>query len=635
MWRILNFLLLVSHSISAQTAWINEFHYDNAGIDAQEFIEVIAGDSIANLTLYLYNGVNGLPYDSALLDTLSWHPVSPGFKATVWFKPGIQNGPDGFALSTPSGVLDILSYEGDFTGLGGPAAGLIFEAVLVSETGTSPLSYSIQRTGPGSRGPHFTWKFQSNASPGTLNKDQWLTFAPTLVSFGSDTLFFGIVPFGTSSSVQSYDFTAVNISSDVSVYPPLGYEISLFPDFAESHTFLLPLILSATTDCLPYQRIYVRFKPPSPDGLSYDDFVVHETPGITSLQIAVRGTEGIPELPNMWINEFHYDNVSTDTLEFVEIVIQYPERYDLSKVRLSLYNGSSGLMYRSLDLNDAWAGEKDDPGFQLFVFPISGIQNGSPDGIALSFGEFTSEFISYEGAFTASEGPAAGINSSPLLPEESGETPPLSSIQRIGKGDHADSFEWILVPGNHTMGEVNLQQILPIHLLSYNLRRINDSSVEISWQTTTGPENFGFVLESSESGIIFDSLSFIPATSGGFYSQTISLASNLQYIRIRQLSFKGNYEILLTDRVPEITPGKNASLLIGKNRYILNYPGTEPGNVVIALLNSQAQHLRTLHDRIETNELNLTHWLAGLPAGMYLIRVRSDHATQTIRFIID
>jgi hypothetical protein len=38
--------------------WINEFHYDNAGTDAGEFIEIagLAGTNLAGWQLVLYNG---------------------------------------------------------------------------------------------------------------------------------------------------------------------------------------------------------------------------------------------------------------------------------------------------------------------------------------------------------------------------------------------------------------------------------------------------------------------------------------------------------------------------------------------------------------------------------------------------
>ena len=41
---------------------------------------------------------------------------------------------------------------------------------------------------------------------------------------------------------------------------------------------------------------------------------------------------------NAWINEFHYDNTSTDVDEFIEIIIENPGSYSLSDFAVWLYN---------------------------------------------------------------------------------------------------------------------------------------------------------------------------------------------------------------------------------------------------------------------------------------------------------
>lgn len=49
-------------------------------------------------------------------------------------------------------------------------------------------------------------------------------------------------------------------------------------------------------------------------------------------------------------------------------------------------------------------------GVAVETYPTKGIQNGSPDGIALvDAGGFVVEFLSYEGSMVASAGPAAGL----------------------------------------------------------------------------------------------------------------------------------------------------------------------------------------------------------------------------------
>ncbi|MEM7641581.1 MAG: Ig-like domain-containing protein, partial [Pseudomonadota bacterium] len=93
---------------------INEFHYDDAGDDEGEFIEVAGAPDfdLTGWTLVLYNGVNGREYGTvALAGTTN----ASGLASVD--VPGLQNGsPDGFALVAPDGsVAEFLSYEGSFT----------------------------------------------------------------------------------------------------------------------------------------------------------------------------------------------------------------------------------------------------------------------------------------------------------------------------------------------------------------------------------------------------------------------------------------------------------------------------------------------------------------------------------------
>ena len=90
---------------SAQNAWINEIHYDNAGTDAGEFIEVViqnAGSyNLASFTVTLYNGNGGASYDTKTVDLFTAGAVSNGYSIFYYNYPanGIQNGaPDGMAI---------------------------------------------------------------------------------------------------------------------------------------------------------------------------------------------------------------------------------------------------------------------------------------------------------------------------------------------------------------------------------------------------------------------------------------------------------------------------------------------------------------------------------------------------------
>ena len=110
----------------------------------------------------------------------------------------------------------------------------------------------------------------------------------------------------------------------------------------------------------------------------------------------------------IFINEIHYDNTGADADEAVEIA--GPAGTDLTGWSLLFYNGNGGAEYASLDLGGLLPDEGD--GYGALAFTQSGIQNGSPDGIALiDAGDSVIQFLSYEGSFEAVDGPAAGMTS--------------------------------------------------------------------------------------------------------------------------------------------------------------------------------------------------------------------------------
>ena len=125
-----------------------------------------------------------------------------------------------------------------------------------------------------------------------------------------------------------------------------------------------------------------------------------------------------------------------------------------------LYNGSNGESYNTIDLTglavvDGGAGF----GFVTVNLPANGLQNGSPDGLALvDDGGSVVEFLSYEGAFTATNGPAVEMTSTDIGVSEPGTTPVGQSLQRQGVGDGAAAIAGDFVfagPLAATPGAVN------------------------------------------------------------------------------------------------------------------------------------------------------------------------------------
>jgi predicted extracellular nuclease len=127
---------------------ITELHYDNDGGDVGEAVEVSgpAGADVTGWSIVLYNGSST---QRNVYDTILLNGVIPAGGAFTVYPSSIQNGaPDGLALVSPDGtVVEFLSYEGVFTAANGPAEGQTSVDIGVSESGSTPVGYSLQKIG--------------------------------------------------------------------------------------------------------------------------------------------------------------------------------------------------------------------------------------------------------------------------------------------------------------------------------------------------------------------------------------------------------------------------------------------------------------------------------------------------------
>lgn len=134
-----------------------------------------------------------------------------------------------------------------------------------------------------------------------------------------------------------------------------------------------------------------------------------------------------------FISEIHYDNTGTDTGEAIEVTAALGT--DVTDWSVVLYNGNGGTVYDTDALSGVVASPAGDPsgdGVVVVTYPSNGIQNGSPDGIALvDAGGAVVEFLSYEGSFAATNGPAAGLTSTDIGVTETGSEPAGQSLQKV------------------------------------------------------------------------------------------------------------------------------------------------------------------------------------------------------------
>ena len=344
-----------------------------------------------------------------------------------------------------------------------------------------------------------------------------------------------------------------------------------------------------------------------------------------------------------WINEIHYDNPGTDVGEFIEVVVNQ-EFTDLTNFQVYLYNGSSTTLvfYDSLTLDQFQVGTTAN-GFTFYVDSISGIQNGSPDGMAIAYNNILipGQFLSYEGTFTAINGPANGVESVDIGVSEG--TQLTGSLGLVGSGTSYTDFTWDTLT-TATPGMPNDNQLLPVELTSFSAVNIK-SGVMLNWTTATEINNAGFEIERKSSNYNWKKIGFVRGNGNSTLPIKYSFADNLlntgkyQY-RLKQIDFNGSYkyskivEVNLSD-IPvnyqlnqnypnPFNPSTTISYSIPKASFVTIKIYNILGNEVAALVNQEKPA-----GKYEIN-FNAIH----LSSGMYIYKLSAGNFNEMKKMIL-
>jgi uncharacterized protein len=432
------------------TVFINEIHYDNAGADVNEAVEIAgtAGTDLTGYQIILYNGNGGAPYATINLTGILANQ-SNGFGTLSFLTPGIQNGaPDGIALVDNMGVvIQFLSYEGSFVAVGGPANGLTSTDIGVSEPGTEAANFSLQARGTGNMASDFTFAAGSASSFGAVNNGQTFVGAPMpgVLSIADATVIEG------NSGTTPISFVVTRSGGSAGTVSA-SYVVNFLPPGADAGDFAAGSAFSGTVNFADGETSQTIIFNVAGDTVveANENFTVlltNPTGGATISDGVANGTitndDAAPVGPaNIFINEIHYDNSGADANEAIEVA--GTAGLDLTGYRLVLYNGSNtpgaAVVYATINLSGVI--DDEGQGFGAVSFPALGLQNGVADGIALiAPNGSVVQLLSYEGVFTAAAGtPAGGVTSTDIGVSEDGTGAATSSLQATGTGGGAADF---------------------------------------------------------------------------------------------------------------------------------------------------------------------------------------------------
>ncbi len=156
------------------------------------------------------------------------------------------------------------------------------------------------------------WGFYSNTVAGTNG----LAFGgsvtqilPTINVSNTSIPDFGKIEIGNVSATKSFQVSGVDLTGDISLNAPTGFEISL----SEGSGFGSLLVLNQSGGSVPQTTIYLRFKPTAEQYYSVDITVT--STGATTKNISVSGT-GLAIEPTIQASGLSFSSVGLNSLTF-------------------------------------------------------------------------------------------------------------------------------------------------------------------------------------------------------------------------------------------------------------------------------------------------------------------------------
>ncbi|MGS2719726.1 endonuclease/exonuclease/phosphatase family protein [Paraglaciecola aestuariivivens] len=383
---------LCAPSVFAANVFINEIHYDNAGGDTGEGVEIAgpAGTNLNGMSLVLYNGSSSQlkPYGTEVL-TGSIPNQQDGYGTLSFAIPGIQNGsPDGFALVDSLGnVIQFISYEGSFTAAEGPAVGMTSTDIGVEEGSSTPVGHSLQLVGSGSTSDDFTWQAPSASSFGDVNTGQTfggggpaVDVAPVVIATnpGNNT---GVVAFDANIEIsfsESVNVVGNWFTIDCSVSGTHSASVSEGPQH---------FTLNPDTDFAENEVCTVVVK-----ATGVNDVDVNDGPDFMEADYSFKFGTAVNS--TIVINEVDADTAGSDSLEFIELYDGGVGNTSLDGLVVVLYNGSDNKSYNNAFDLDGFStneegffvlGNADVSPAASIVINNNALQNGA-DAVAIHFG---------------------------------------------------------------------------------------------------------------------------------------------------------------------------------------------------------------------------------------------------------
>lgn len=394
-----------------------------------------------------------------------------------------------------------------------------------------------------------------------------------------------------------------------------------------------------------------------------------------------------PTASDVWINEFHYDGVTTfnqsDQSEFVEIVVKktlYDNATEFAKLKLVLYSSGAidqtGLLDgRGLPYNEAsilftvaetehlltsfQACATTSNEYMILSKAMSNLQD-LPSGFAIVYNSTSVvQLLSYEKVFkvapsSAGGGIAAGLTTTVIL-EINGDTATENSlslnthsVSLIGTGVSYNNFNWTdEITQSATPCAVNAGQTLssgaplPVRWLNFQATG-NGSSIYTEWIVADDKNTTTYEVELK--GVAYNSFTKLAAvakqTSVDKYNEILkNLPAGTYFVRIKAIENNGGY-YYSSERMVRLGKGISSLTIypnpVRSNYALLQFVAVENSSYAIHIIDATGRIIKQQFlGTIKNNQLNTFNLdLNGVLPGTYTIKLKGSVEEMNKRIVV-
>ena len=190
------------------------------------------------------------------------------------------------------------------------------------------------------------------------------------------------------------------------------------------------------------------------------DYTATDNDGTVTSSVNIHVSGVLPPPEHVWMNEIHYENDQASANEQDGVEVAGRAGIDLGSYRLFPYDGN-GTQEGSKTFTLSGTIPDQQAGYGTVWYDSPSTLENSMEGLVLAniAGGVTDiiQFLSYEGSFAATDGPAKGFVSVDVGVKELLSTAPSNSLQLIGTGNVYADFTWS-GPIQDTRGAINTGQ---------------------------------------------------------------------------------------------------------------------------------------------------------------------------------